>query len=75
MGISRPAPKAAARKVLFTRGRAGRPKLTFDTPSTVRTPRRSFTRATARRISRTSSWLVAAAMTRQSMATSSRGMP
>ena len=73
--MSSPAPNAAARNVAFTSSRCGRPKLTFDTPSTVLQPRRSFTMDTARRISRASFWLVDAAMTKQSMATSQRGMP
>ena len=47
----------------------------LDTPSAVRTPRRSFTMVTARNISSASDWLVAHAMVRQSMTTSVRGMP
>ena len=54
MGMSRPAENAAAKKVAFTISRKGRPKLTFDTPSTVCTPKRSFTIVMARKISTTS---------------------
>ena len=76
MHRSSPAANAAARNVAFTSGRNGRPKLMFDTPSTVRTPGSSrFTRAMPSSMARGALWSVEAAMHRQSTTTSWRGIP
>ena len=47
----------------------------LETPSTVLTPKRSFTMRTAFRVSRTASCWALAVRVRQSIYTSSRGMP
>ena len=76
MARSRPAAKAPARKVPLTRGLNGRPKLMLETPSTHRTPGSSrLTAEMASRMARGAVWSVEAAMHRQSMTTSWRGMP
>ena len=75
MGASSPAPKAAARKVLLRSGRAGRPKDTLLTPSTVPSPKRLLTSLMAFKVSRTWSCWADAVSTRQSMRTSSLGIP
>ena len=75
MGASSPAPKAAARNVALSSSRAGRPKLTLETPSVQCTPSSWRQRVTARKISVTCAWLVEAVMTRQSMRMRSRLMP
>ena len=75
IGRSSPLASAAVRKLALRTGRAGKPKLTLETPSTQRTPSRSLHARMAARISGISGWLVAAAMTRQSIAMSSRRRP
>ena len=75
IGASRPAPNAAAKKTEPSSGRAGRPKLMFDTPSAHLTPRRSLHSDMARRICSAWRWLVEAVMTRQSMRMRSGPMP
>ena len=75
IAASSPAPSAAARKVALMSSRAGRPKLTFETPSEVRTPSRPLHAASASRISGTWFWLVEAVMTRQSTRMRSRPIP
>ena len=75
IGASRPAPNAAERNVAFSSSRAGKPKLTLETPSAHFTPKRSLHMLTARRICSTWRWLVEAVMTRQSMRMRSGPIP
>ena len=75
MGRSSPWARAMPRNAVFSWGRTGRPKDTLETPSTVFRPSSSLTVRTARRVSHTSCCWALAVRVRQSMYTSSLGMP
>ena len=75
MGRVSPASMAAARKALVTSIRFGRPKEILLTPSTVFSPSSSRTRRTAFRVSFACSCWAETVSVRQSIQTSSLGIP
>jgi len=75
MAAVRPDAEAMARKEAFTHRRSGRPKETFERPTTVRAPKDSAAQRTVRSVSRGASGFEAAVMTMPSTRTSSRVKP
>ena len=75
MGRSSPLVMAMVRKFWFTRGRAGRPKEIFDSPSTVFRPSSFLTRSKASSVWDAPSCSADTVRVRQSIYTSSRRMP
>ena len=75
MGMVSPASSALARNACVTSIRFGRPKEMLLTPSTVRSPSLSVTIRTARSVSPACSCCAETVSVRQSIHTSSRGMP
>ena len=75
MGRSSPRAMAMVKKVLFISSRQGRPKEILDTPSTVLSPSSDFTRARASSVLTACSCWADTVRVRQSIKTSSLGIP